>query len=786
MQKAKNQKRGPGKAADRKAALSAQQTIPYLVMHPDGVCQLPGGLYTKTVEYEDINYSVASTEDQTAIFGGWSSFLNYFDTSLPFQLSFINRRSRSRSKYRVNIPQAEDSFNSIRAEFTGMLKNQIARSNNGIERSKYITFGLPADGIGEARPRLERVEADVTGNLKRLGVPSEPLDGRSRLALLHSQMHPGSREPFRFSWQDIPKTGLGTKDYIAPDSFDFRQSRLFRVGQYWGAASYLQIMASELSDKLLAEILELDAELTVTMHIQTVDQLKAIKTVKGKLSDIGKMKVEEQRKAVRAGYDPDILPPDLITFSKDAAELLADLQSRNERMFLLTFTVVNIAPTRQRLENDIFTVGGIAQKYNCALKRLDWQQEQGFVSSLALGYNEVEVQRGMTTSSTAIFIPFMTRELRMAGPSLYYGMNALSHNVIMADRKKLKSANGMYLGSTGSGKSFAAKRELLNVFLATNDRIVIVDPMGEYVPLARRLGAQVIEIAPDSPNHLNPMDIQLNMNGGESPLSMKADFLLSLCELILGGKEGLQPIERTVIDRCVRQVYREMALGLENAKTPLLQDLYEELLKQPEPEAKRVATALELYCTGSLNLFNHHTNVQTSNRVVCIVLKGMGENLRKIAMHITNEFVTQAVDENYRAGVATWCYFDEFHVLLRDQLTASYFVAVWKMLRKKGCVPSALTQNVKDLLASAEISNILDNTDFMVLLSQAQSDRAILAKQLGISEHQLSYITHSNAGEGLLFYGNVTIPFIDRFPRGEIYDLLTTRPEDMAHERKDE
>ena len=781
MSKAKKQKN-----ANKHRALSAQQTIPYIAMHPDGVCQLPGGIYTKTVEYEDINYSVASTEDQTAIFGGWSSFLNYFDSSLPFQLSFINRRSRDRSRYKVNIPPAEDHFNSVREEFTSMLKNQIAKSNNGIERTKYITFGLPAEGVAEARPRLERVEADVMGNLHRLGVQSEPLAGRDRLALLHSQMHPGNREPFRFAWKDIPKHGLGTKDYIAPDSFDFRDSRTFRVGRYWGAASYLQILASELSDKLLAEILELDAELTVTMHIQTVDQLKAIKTIKGKISDIGRMKAEEQKKAVRAGYDIEILPPDLITFSKDAAELLADLQSRNERMFLLTFTVVNMEPNRQRLENDVFTVGGIAQKYNCALKRLDWQQEQAFVSSLALGYNGLEIQRGMTTSSTAIFIPFMTRELRMGGQALYYGMNALSHNVIMADRKKLKSANGMYLGSTGSGKSFAAKRELLNVFLTTNDRIVIVDPMGEYVPLARRLGAQVIEIAPDSPNHLNPMDIQLNMNGGESPLSMKADFLLSLCELILGGKEGLQPIERTVIDRCVRQVYREMALGLENAKTPLLQDLYEELLKQPEPEAKRVATALELYCTGSLNLFNHHTNVQTSNRVVCIVLKGMGENLRKIAMHITNEFVTQAVDENYRAGVATWCYFDEFHVLLRDQLTASYFVAVWKMLRKKGCVPSALTQNVKDLLASAEISNILDNTDFMILLSQAQSDRAILAKQLGISEHQLSYITHSNAGEGLLFYGNVTIPFIDRFPRGEIYDLLTTRPEDMTHERKDE
>ena len=782
----RNPKRQKGPAARAaKAALSAQQTIPYIAMHPDGVCQLPGGLYSKTVEYEDINYAVASTEDQTAIFGGWSSFLNYFDSSLPFQLSFINRRSRDRSRYKVNIPEANDAFNSVRDDYTKMLKTQIAKSNNGIERSKYITVCLPADSVADARPRLERVEADVTGNLHRLGVQSEPLDGCGRLALLHGQMHPGSRETFRFSWKDIPQTGMGTKDYIAPDSFDFRDIRTFRIGRYWGAASYLQILASELSDKLLAEILEMDAELTVTMHIQTVDQLKAIKTIKGKISDIGRMKAEEQKKAVRAGYDMEILPPDLITFSKDAAELLADLQSRNERMFLLTFTVINLAPTRQKLENDVFTVGGIAQKYNCALRRLDWQQEQGFVSSLVLGYNGIEIQRGMTTSSTAIFIPFMTRELRMGGQALYYGMNALSHNVIMADRKKLKSANGLYLGSTGSGKSFAAKRELLNVFLTTNDRIIIVDPMGEYVPLARRLGGQIIEIAPDSPNHLNPMDIQLNLNGGDSPLSMKADFLLSLCELVLGGKEGLQPIERTVIDRCVRLVYREMALGLEPEKTPLLQDLYEELLKQPEPEAQRVATALELYCTGSLNLFNHPTNVRTDNRVVCIVLKGMGENLRKIAMHITDEFVTQAVEDNFREGVATWCYFDEFHVLLRDQLTASYFVAVWKMLRKKGCVPSALTQNVKDLLASREIEAILDNTDFMVLLSQAQSDRAILAKQLGISEHQLSYITHSNSGEGLLFYGSVTIPFVDRFPRGEIYDLLTTRPEDMAHERTD-
>lgn len=770
---AKPKKRGPQ---------TAQQTIPYKEMLKDGICKVREGYYTKTLSYEDINYAVASTDDQSTIFDGYCSFLNYFDSALPFQMSFVNHRSRPENRYSVNIPSQDDNCNGIRNEFTAMLKGQIARSNNGIVRSKYITFGIQADGINMARPRLERIEADIMSNFKKLGVQSSSLLGRERLEVLHSQLHPGGREPFRFSWDMIPKTGMGTKDFIAPTSFGFRQSRLFRVGTTWGAASYMQIMASELSDKLLAELLEVDAEMTITMHIQTVDQTKAVKTVKAKLSDIGKMKMDEQKKAARAGYDIDILPPDLLTYSKDAAALLADLQSRNERMFLLTFLVVNTAPNRQQLENDIFTVSGITQKYNCFLKRLDFQQEQGFMSSLPLGYNGIEIQRGMTTSSTAIFVPFMTQELRVDGQALYYGMNALSHNVIMANRKKLKSANGLYLGSTGSGKSFSAKRELINVFVATNDRIIIVDPMGEYAPLVKRLGGEVIDISPDSPHHINPMDLKLNMTAEDSPLSMKADFLLSLCELIIGGKEGLQPIEKTVIDRCVRLVYRELALGIGDGKMPLLQDLYETLCQQPEPEAKRIATALELSCTGSLNMFNFATNVQTDKRIICIVLKSMGENLRKIAMHITNGLVTQAVDENFSAGLATWCYYDEFHILLQDALSASYFVRVWKMLRKKGCVPSALTQNVKDLLASREVENIFDNSDFMILLAQAQADRAILAKQLGISEHQLSYIAHSNPGEGLLFFGSTTIPFVDRFPCGEIYNLLTTRPEDIAKE----
>nr|WP_066732740.1 DUF87 domain-containing protein [Bariatricus massiliensis] len=753
-------------------------------MLKDGVCQVGEKLFTKSIAYEDINYQLAQADDQSAIFDGYCAFLNSFDPTLPFQLSFINHRSRPDSQYTVTLPMQNDAYNGVRQEFADMLENQIAKSNNGIVRTKLITFNVTADDLKSARPRLERVEADICSNFKKLGVQSRPLSGLERLEVLHGQLHPGGTEPFQFAWDMIPKTGLTTKDFIAPSGFDFRYSRMFRVGETWGAASYLQIMASELSDKLLAELLELDAEMTVTMHIQTVDQSKAIKTIKAKVSDIDKMKVEEQKKAVRSGYDMEILPPDLVTFSQDAKTLLTDLQSRNERMFLLTFLIVNTAPTRRELDNDIFTVGGIVQKYNCVLKRLDFQQEQALLSSLCLGSNTIEIQRGMTTSSTAIFIPFLTQELRMEGEAIYYGLNALSHNIIMANRKKLKNPNGLFLGVPGSGKSFAAKRELVNVFLATTDKIIIVDPMGEYSPLVRRLGGQVVEIAPNSPHHINPMDLDVNLDDDVSPISLKCDFILSLMELVVGGKDGLQPVERTVIDRCTRIVYRDYLNDPEHTPMPTLQDLYDLLCKQSETEAARLATALEIYVSGSLNIFNYQTNVDYQHaRVVCLDLKKLGAGLRTIAMHIMQDLVNAQVSVNFSHGIATWCYFDEFHVLLKDPLTASYCVTIWKMLRKKGCVPSALTQNVKDLLASREIENIFENSDFMVLLSQAQGDRAILAKQLGISPHQLSYVTHSNSGEGLLFYGNTTIPFIDRFPQNtELYRIMTTRPEDRKND----
>ena len=477
----------------------------------------------------------------------------------------------------------------------------------------------------------------------------------------------------------------------------------------------------------------------------------------------------------------DIIPSDLAMFGGEAKNLLQDLQSRNERMFLLTFLVVNLADTKRKLENDIFAAAGIAQKYNCALTRLDYQQEAGLMSSVPLGENLIPIQRGLTTSSTAIFIPFITQELFQQGAALYYGLNALSSNMILCDRKRLKNPNGLILGTPGSGKSFAAKREITNAFLITDDDIIICDPEAEYYPLVRRLHGQVIRISPTSTQYVNPMDINLNYSEDDNPLALKSDFLLSLCELVIGGKEGLMPVEKTVIDRSVRNVYRPFLAAPDPAKMPILGDLYDELLRQPEPEAARVAAALELYVSGSLNVFNHRTNVELSNRLVCFGIKQLGKQLKKLGMLIVQDQVWNRVTINRAEKKSTRYYMDEFHLLLKEEQTAAYSVEIWKRFRKWGGIPTAITQNVKDLLSSREVENIFENSDFVLMLNQAQGDREILARQLNISPQQMKYVTHTEAGEGLIFYGNVVLPFLDRFPQNtELYRVMTTRPEEVG------
>ena len=769
---------------DGRLPKTAQQTIPYQEMCRDGICIIGDRYFTKQIQFYDVNYQLAQNEDKNLIFENYCDFLNYFDSSIKVQLSFLNQRADMEEYQKsIHIPEQADAFNGIRREYSGMLKGQLARGNNGLTKTKYITFGIEADSLKEAKPRLERIEADVLANFKVLGVRAHSLDGYERLAILHRMFHPSDNQKFKFAWDAIWKTGLSSKDFIAPDSFTFKSGQYFQIGRTYGAVSFLQILAPELTDRMLADFLDLESSMVVTLHIQSIDQSAAIKNIKRKITDLDRMKIDEQKKAVRAGYDMDIIPSDLATFGSEAKTLLEDLQSRNERMFLVTMLVMNHAGTRQKLENNIFQAAGVAQKYNCALRRLDYQQEQGLMSSLPLGLNQISIQRGLTTSSTAIFVPFTTQELFMNGEALYYGLNALSNNLIMADRKKLKNPNGLILGTPGSGKSFSAKREITNAFLITPDDIAIIDPEQEYSPLVQRLGGQVIDISPASDQYINPMDLTLNYSEDDNPLTLKSDFILSLMELIVGGKSGLEPVEKTVVDRCVHMVYRDYLQDPRPEKMPVLGDLYELLRKQPEQEAQRLATALEIYVTGSLNVFNHQTNVEIKSRIVCYVIKNLGKQLKKFGMQVVQDQVWGRVSENREAHKSTRLYIDEMHLLLREEQTAAYTVEIWKRFRKWGGIPTGITQNVKDLLASREIANIFENSDFIYMLNQAGGDRQILAKQLNISPHQLGYVTNSNAGEGLLFYGNVIIPFVDHFPKDtELYSIMTTRPEDLAEQ----
>ena len=752
-----------------KIAMSAQDTISYKEMRPDGICIVKDNYFTKTIQFYDINYQLARNEDKNIIFENYCDFLNYFDKSISVQLSFLNQTMDiSDFEKSIAIKPQNDDFDGIRAEYTEMLKNQLARGNNGIVRKKYITFGIEADNIQNAKQRLERIETDIINNFKILGVRAFSLNGMERLELLHSCFN-GGENKLNFSWNLIYKTGLTTKDFIAPTSFNFSDGRCFRMGGTIGAVSFLHILAPELTDEMLKNFLEIQSALSVNIHIKSIDQSEAIKMIKRKITDLDKMKIEEQKKAVRAGYDMDIIPSDINTFGIDAKKLLEDLQGRNERMFLVTVLIMNTAKTKKALNSSVFEVQSIAQQRNCPLRRLDYQQEDGLMASVPIGINNIGIQRALTTSSTAIFVPFTTQELFSDSPeALYCGLNALSNNMIMVDRKMLKNPNGLILGTPGSGKSFSAKREMTNAFLVTNDDIYVCDPEAEYNPLIHALKGQVVKLSPTSKDYLNP-------------LALKSDFVLSFCELIIGGRDGLEPIEKTVIDRSVTRIYRKYFENPTPANMPILEDLYEEIKKQPEQEAGRIASALELYVKGSLNVFNHHTNVDISNRIVCFDIKELGKQLKKLGMLVVQDQIWNRVTINRNEHKSTRYYCDEFHLLLKDEQTAAYSVEIWKRFRKWGGIPTGITQNVKDLLSSAEIENIFENSDYIYMLNQAQGDREILAKKLGISPQQLSYVTQSGAGEGLLFYGNTIIPFIDRFPKDtKLYKLMTTIPQEVA------
>ena len=759
---------------------SAQDTLPFRQMYPDGLCKLDDHTWAKCIEFEDVNYQLAKPDDQTAIFEALCDMYNAHDASIGMQLSLVSRRmNREDFVKRIEIAAQGDHFDHIRELYTQMLRKQLERGNNGLIKTKYLTLTIEARDSKTARARFSRIVMDALNHFKVMGALAKELGGKEWLEMLHGVLHPDG-DRFSFEWDWLAPSGLHVKDFICPSSFRFGEARRFQMGGKFGAVSFLQITAPEMNDRLLADLLDTDSTILVSLHIRSMDQNEAIKTVKRKITDLDSMKIDAQKRAAREGFDMDIIPSDLATYAGEAKNILRDLQSRNERMFLLTFLVVNIADTKQKLDNDVFRASSVAQKYNCQLTRLDFQQEQGLVSALPLGVNQIKIQRGLTTSSVSIFVPFISQELFQGGEALYYGLNATSGNMILADRKQLKTPNGLILGTPGSGKSFSAKREILNVFLVTTDDIIICDPEAECFPLIHRLGGQVIKISPTSSQYVNPMDMSLNYSEDDNPLALKSDFILSFCELAAGGRNGLEPVEKTLIDRAVRTVYRPYLADPRPENVPILGDLYDEIKRQPEPEAQRIAAALELYVHGSLNVFNHRTNVDINNRLVCFDIKELGKQLKNLGMLVIQDQVWNRVTVNRSEGKSTRYYVDEFHLLLRGEV-GSWSVEIWNRFRKWGGIPTGITQNIKDLLASAEIENIFENSDFIYLLNQASGDRKILCERLNISNQQAAHISNSGPGQGLIFFGNVILPFMDHFPQdNELYSIMTTKPGEVV------
>lgn len=772
------------KKAD-KSKNTAQKTLAYKEIFTDGLCHTGGNHYTRTIQFEDINYQLSKPEDKETIFEQYCDFLNYFDNNINVQLTCINQSIDIKEITKdLKIAHMNDGFNVYRDEYSDMLSNQMKKGKNSIVKSKYLTFGIETDSKEMAIQRLSKIETEVRANFKSMGCSSQSLDGRERLESLHSYFNKESGPRFFFNWDLITKVGMSTQDFIAPNSFTFKDKNSFMIGDTYGAVSYIDIIAPDLPDFILKEILDVECNLIVNMHIRSIDQNRAMRNARRKISELNEIKIQEQKKAVKSGFDMDILPPELVTYIDEASNLLEDLQGRNERLFMVTITVVNTAPTKEQLNNEIFQIESIVQQFNCNLRRLEYQQEDGLISALPFGIDKINIKRALTSSATAIFIPFTTQEL-FDKNGMYYGLNAVSQNVIMCNRKKLLNPNGLFLGAPGSGKSFSAKREMVNVFLLTNDDIVIVDPEREYSALVHALGGTVVHISSSSKDYINPMDINLNYSEDDNPVSLKSDFILSLCELIVGGKTGLSAIERTIIDRCVQDTYAPYLQDPENIAMPKFTDFYEQLKKQKEPAAEAISLSLEIYVKGSLNVFNHATSVDTNRRIVCYDIKDLGKQLKKMGMLIVQDQIWNKLTTNRQEGKSTWYYIDEFHLLLKDEQTTQYSLEIWKRARKWGGIPTGITQNIKDLLASNETENIFDNSHFIYMLNQSSGDRKILAQALDISKEQLSHVTNSGEGEGLLRFGKSMVPFVDKFPKDtKLYGLMTTKLDEVQKNKK--
>lgn len=786
-----------------KVPKTSQNTIPYRAAYDNGIIELEQGVYSKSYFIEDVNFKIASQSDQDDIFLKYGDMLNMFGHDAKAEITVFNRSVvKEKFEQDVLMENRYDGLDEYRQEANEILLEKMTEGKNNIIKERYLTVTVEAKNYDEAVNIFARRDAEVSSAIKRInGNETAPLNLTDRLSVLYDIYNPNATEPLvqqkiikgktvnSFDIEELKRQGLTTKDAIAPSVIRFNNDSVL-LGDSYAQTLYLQGLPSFLSTDFMGELNDLAFNMLTTVHFDSLRQDKAMGLIKRQIVNINSNVIDAQKKASKSGYSADLISPELMKAKDEADKTLSDMTSRNQKMFYVTLVITHFADNPESLKEQFEQIKTVGQKYMVRLEKLKMQQEVGFNASLPLGINKLEVKRLLTTETSSLFIPFAAQELSQNG-GIYYGLNAVSHNLILYDRTKAQNANGIILGTPGSGKSFSAKREIISVLLNTNDDVYIVDPEREYAPLAALLGGEVVRIAAGSKVYLNPMDMDLNYANDDDPVTLKADFICSLCETILGGRYGLSQSQNSIIDRCVRQIYQPYLNWMSQhpekgtcdlKHMPTLRLLYDVLLKQPEPEAKQIALALERYTTGSLDTFAHTTNVDIKKRFVVYDIKDIGSGMKEMGLQIClNDIWNRTISNKQKYNKRTWFYIDEFYLLTQTDSSAKFLQEIFKRTRKWGGVPTGITQNVEDMLVSKEARSIIANCQFVMMLNQAPTDKQELAKMFNISPAQLSYITNADTGQGLIYTGKSIVPFIDKYPTNtKTYAAMTTKLDDAV------
>lgn len=779
---------------------TVQDSIPYLGAYENGIIQVSARGYSRMYALSDINFSIESMDEQRAIFGKYSEFIGSFGPEVQMQV-VVHNKSISSSEFEQNvlIGMKNDSLNEYREEMNNMLIDKMAVARNNIIHNKYLVVYIEADDIEAAKNTFSRLDSSIASGLKKLiGTDVAPCSIRERLSNLYDIYHVVSDIPFyqklkmrdgriseTFNLKELKKRGLTTKDAIAPMSMIFEHDYI-RIDDKYARSLTLRNLPSYLRGDILAEMSNQPFNMLTSIIYRSLAQGDALKLVKNKTVDINQNVVEQQKKASKNGYSSDLISPEIRNSQREVEQIMEDLTQDNQKLFMTTITMTVFADTKEQLDKYTEIVKATAERFVCQADVLSEQQELGFDTCLPLCYNRVRMERMLNTTGAAIFLPFSVKELMQKG-GLYYGLNAVSHQLILYDRKSAKNGNGVILGTSGSGKSFSAKREMISVLLNTDDDIIVIDPENEYSPLAVLFHGSVIRIAPGSNVYLNPMDMSLDYAEKDDPITLKADFIASICEAALGSRYELSPTQRSVIDRCTKNVYMEYVEGLRarglnyDADTvPTLRDLYDELKQQPQPEAQNLALALERFAVGTQDTFAHKTNVNIINRFTVYNIKDIGSGLKNMGLQICLDNVWNRMIENHKKGKYTWLFCDEFHLLTQTETSAKYTKQIWKRARKWNGIPTGITQQAEDMLKSSEARAIINNSDFMMMLNLDPYGRMQLQQMFGISNTEIEYVTSADSGQGLIYNGSDIIPFKDEFPTDtKLYKAMTTKPDEV-------